>query len=166
MYVFQTFLKNIPFHNNSLEGEYLFFHDFNFGRQVFNSYVFQAFICGPLELVKIQQQVRPECTSATETVRSLVDKTGFKGLTRGLGLTVLREVPAFGLYFSSYEFMVKLKKDSAAWVFTAGGLAGIISWIFTYPIDVVKSRIQADNFGAGLAIPSIFIFSKFVFLRF
>ena len=54
------------------------------------------------------------------------------------------------LYFSSYEYMVRLKKDSAAWVFTVGGLSGIISWIFTYPIDMVKTRLQADTIGAGL----------------
>ena len=32
-------------------------------------------------------------------------------------------------------------------VLTAGGLAGIISWVFNYPVDVVKSRIQADISG-------------------
>ena len=76
-----------------------------------------------------------------------MERSGLKGLSRGLGLTIMREVPAFGLYFSSYEILVKAKKNSTAWVFAAGGFSGIISWIFTYPIDVVKSRIQADNFG-------------------
>ena len=46
--------------------------------------------------------------------------------------------------------MVRLKKDSAAWVFTVGGISGILSWIFTYPIDMVKTRLQADTIGAGL----------------
>ncbi|KAK0169171.1 hypothetical protein PV327_011734 [Microctonus hyperodae] len=27
----------------------------------------------------------------------------------------------------------------------AGGLSGIVSWVFTYPIDVIKSRLQADK---------------------
>ena len=31
---------------------------------------------------------------------------------------------------------------NAAIILTAGGLAGIASWITTYPIDVLKSRIQ------------------------
>jgi len=109
----------------------------------------QALVCGPLELVKIQQQTRSDGKSATETLRSIVDKSGFKGLTRGLGITAMREVPAFGIYFSSYEYMVRLKKDSAAWVFTVGGISGILSWIFTYPIDMVKTRLQADTIGAG-----------------
>lgn len=29
----------------------------------------------------------------------------------------------------------------------AGGLAGTASWVFTYPVDVVKSRLQADTVG-------------------
>lgn len=29
----------------------------------------------------------------------------------------------------------------------AGGMAGILSWIFTYPQDVIKSRLQADGWG-------------------
>ncbi len=31
----------------------------------------------------------------------------------------------------------------------AGGVAGVNSWAFTYPIDVVKSCMQADKMGAG-----------------
>uniref|UniRef100_A0A161MGZ3 Solute carrier family 25 member 45 isoform x2 n=1 Tax=Triatoma infestans TaxID=30076 RepID=A0A161MGZ3_TRIIF len=27
----------------------------------------------------------------------------------------------------------------------AGGLAGIVSWVIAMPLDVIKSRIQADN---------------------
>ena len=38
-------------------------------------------------------------------------------------------------------------EDNTAIVFASGGLAGIISWVFTYPQDVIKSRIQADSFG-------------------
>ena len=28
---------------------------------------------------------------------------------------------------------------------TAGGTAGVLSWMISYPLDVLKSRIQADN---------------------
>ena len=96
-------------------------------------------------------QVRPECTNMSDTVRAIVDTSGYKGLARGLATTVVREVPAFGLYFGTYEWLMQLwpeYKDYNPWVFTAGGLAGVASWIPTYPIDVVKSRLQADKFGA------------------
>lgn len=29
---------------------------------------------------------------------------------------------------------------------TAGGLAGAAFWVFCYPFDVIKSKIQTDNF--------------------
>ena len=29
----------------------------------------------------------------------------------------------------------------------AGGIAGIISWMPTYPFDVIKTRMQGDGFG-------------------
>jgi solute carrier family 25 carnitine/acylcarnitine transporter 20/29 len=94
-------------------------------------------------------QVRDDCNKVSDTIRSIVRHSGIKSLARGLGITVCREVPAFGLYFSSYEILVRQKKNYTAWVFTSGGLAGIISWVFTYPIDVVKTKLQADTFGAS-----------------
>lgn len=27
----------------------------------------------------------------------------------------------------------------------AGGLSGVVSWAFTYPLDVIKTRLQADG---------------------
>ena len=39
--------------------------------------------------------------------------------------------------------------ESTGAVLTAGGLAGIFSWVFTYPQDVIKSRLQADGWGRG-----------------
>ena len=108
---------------------------------------FQAFVASPMELVKTQMQVRPECNKVSDTVKSIVERAGYKGLLRGLGTTIVREVPAVGIYFSSFEVFSKLRQDSEAWIFVSGGLAGIASWVFTYPQDVVKSRLQADAFG-------------------
>lgn len=33
---------------------------------------------------------------------------------------------------------------------TAGGLSGTLSWVVTYPFDVVKSRLQADGMGGEI----------------
>lgn len=29
----------------------------------------------------------------------------------------------------------------------SGGMSGIVSWLSTYPVDVIKSRLQADGVG-------------------
>ena len=42
---------------------------------------------------------------------------------------------------------LRMNPESTAWVFSAGGISGMLSWAFTYPQDVIKSKIQADNLG-------------------
>jgi solute carrier family 25 carnitine/acylcarnitine transporter 20/29 len=77
---------------------------------------------------------------------------GFMSVYRGLNLTILREIPAFSTYFVSYKYFCdqfsptdpQLETSLLAMLF-AGGLAGVSSWVVTYPIDFVKSRIQADG---------------------
>lgn len=34
----------------------------------------------------------------------------------------------------------------------SGGVGGIIFWVITYPIDVIKSRIQVNNEGSILSL--------------
>lgn len=72
-----------------------------------------------------------------------------RGLFQGMAATALRDIPSFGLYFAGYEGMKRAFRrrlgpgyDSVA-SFFAGGLAGMCSWSCVYPIDVVKSVIQA-----------------------
>ena len=100
----------------------------------------------PMELIKTQMQVCGK-QGITEAVGHIYNKAGLGGLARGLGITFTREVPAFGVYFGSYELMIRQFGDSTPVVLTGGGVAGILSWVLTYPQDVIKSRLQADGFG-------------------
>eukprot|EP00092_Neocalanus_flemingeri_P074775 GFUD01092532.1.p1 GENE.GFUD01092532.1~~GFUD01092532.1.p1 ORF type:complete len:343 (-),score=50.56 GFUD01092532.1:225-1253(-) len=101
-----------------------------------------------MELIKTQMQVCGQ-NGIGDAVKTIYTNGGLKGLGRGFGITVLREVPAFGVYFGSYEVMLRKFGDSTPVILTAGGIAGILSWVFTYPQDVIKSRLQADGFGAN-----------------
>ena len=57
------------------------------------------------------------------------------------------------VFFSSYEFGMRLfvsEKDLTNQVpilasFLSGGFSGMFSWLFTYPIDYVKTLIQSDS---------------------
>ena len=60
----------------------------------------------PMELVKTQMQVCGQ-DSISGCVRTIQRAAGAGGLARGAGLTVAREVPAFGIYFGSYEVMIR-----------------------------------------------------------
>eukprot|EP00029_Vermamoeba_vermiformis_P012688 TRINITY_DN7588_c0_g1_i1.p1 TRINITY_DN7588_c0_g1~~TRINITY_DN7588_c0_g1_i1.p1 ORF type:complete len:157 (+),score=16.00 TRINITY_DN7588_c0_g1_i1:385-855(+) len=76
--------------------------------------------------------------------------SGLRGIFNGLSATLIRDVPGFGIYFGSYEYFrsVLANKDGelSPWrQITAGGLAGMISWGFAHPPDVVKTRVQAQS---------------------
>lgn len=108
----------------------------------------QTAIVSPMELIKTQMQVCGQ-SDIQGAVSNIFQKAGLKGLCRGLAITATREVPAFAVYFSSYELIIRNLGDSTAMILIGGGLAGVFSWIFTYPQDVIKSRLQADSFGAN-----------------
>ena len=38
--------------------------------------------------------------------------------------------------------------ESQATFIAAGGIAGIFSWLVSFPQDVIKTRLQADHFGS------------------
>uniref|UniRef100_A0A6P4EEJ3 Mitochondrial basic amino acids transporter-like n=1 Tax=Drosophila rhopaloa TaxID=1041015 RepID=A0A6P4EEJ3_DRORH len=54
----------------------------------------------------------------------------------------------FSAYFVSFEFMMRqVETPNVLYTLTAGGLAGMSSWLACYPIDVVKTHMQADGLG-------------------
>ncbi len=70
---------------------------------------------------------------------------------RGMTPTILRELPGFSVYITSYTAMCdKMTKEgedlcSVPAMLMAGGIAGMLSWMVNIPVDIVKSRMQADN---------------------
>jgi hypothetical protein len=87
----------------------------------------------------------------------VVRTEGLRGIFRGLGTTICREVPGFGTYFLAYEFLTRSSGEngesglplSTVHMLLAGGFSGSLSWVFTYPIDVVKTRLQVDGKGGA-----------------
>lgn len=52
----------------------------------------------------------------------------------------------FSSYFVAYETLMEHYPNANAFhTLMAGGLAGTFSWLISFPIDVVKSRLQADG---------------------
>lgn len=113
----------------------------------------QSIICSPMELVKTRLQLQDNLPKGAfkykgpmECMRHIWRIEGFRGAFRGLGITAARDMPGFSSYFISYELMVRSVADpSPFYILMAGGSAGTISWLLTFPIDVVKSRLQADG---------------------
>ncbi|KAL2927998.1 Mitochondrial arginine transporter BAC2 [Bienertia sinuspersici] len=120
----------------------------------------QSLILSPVELLKIRLQLKqtPHLGSTTEKGPTTLAKTilkteGLRGLYRGLTITVLRDAPAHGLYFWTYEYVRemlhpgcrKTGQETLTTMLVAGGLAGVASWVSCYPLDVIKTRLQAQT---------------------
>jgi solute carrier family 25 carnitine/acylcarnitine transporter 20/29 len=103
-----------------------------------------AFLITPFDHLKIQRQIqaqqaqeykKPKCTPFT--INRLF--TNPKQLFRGLTLTILRESIAIPAYFLTFDYMYY---QCHIHPFFSGGIAGINSWLLTYPLDTLKSRRQ------------------------
>ncbi|KAF8270714.1 mitochondrial carrier domain-containing protein [Lactarius quietus] len=119
----------------------------------------------PIELIKTQQQKRQQRLSADGRARVASARTvaahifragGVRALYRGLSATILRDVGGFGMYFYGYEATLRvcapgdvlqetlaLAHRSWAALLLAGGAAGVLGWVVTFPFDVLKTRMQA-----------------------
>ncbi|XP_076868089.1 solute carrier family 25 member 45 isoform X2 [Brachyhypopomus gauderio] len=121
----------------------------------------QVLVAAPVDLVKVRLQNltegRPERYRAKyrgpmHCLAVIVREDGLRGMFRGAGALILRDVPCFGLYFLPYEFTCRLlteegKEPSTSAVLVAGGIAGVITWGCATPMDVMKARLQMS--GAG-----------------
>ncbi|XP_028771740.1 mitochondrial arginine transporter BAC2-like [Neltuma alba] len=119
----------------------------------------QSTIVSPVELVKIRLQLQSKgpltesYKGPLSVTRKIWNGEGLRGIFRGLGITVLRDAPGHGVYFWTYEYMKeqlhpgcrKTSQESLSTMLIAGGLAGVVSWIGSYPFDVIKTRLQAQT---------------------
>ena len=122
----------------------------------------QCVICCPMELAKtrLQMQGTGERKSTRKLYKNSLDclariynREGVRGINRGMVTTLIRETPGFGVYFLTYDVLTRAigcEPDAPFMIpklLFAGGMSGIASWLSTYPVDVIKSRLQADGVG-------------------
>lgn len=115
-------------------------------------------VTAPVEQLRILSQSSTQSTSLSETVKKIYQSRGFAGLYRGVTITLLREVQAYGVWFMTYEYLLEQIKKTRGYnhrneittpeLLFSGALAGNALWLSSYPLDVIKSNIQSDKFGA------------------
>ncbi|XP_041858752.1 solute carrier family 25 member 45 [Melanotaenia boesemani] len=127
--------------------------------QVFSAGCFsglvQVLICAPIDLVKVRLQGQTTAARYRGPIHCMaviLKEEGPRGLFRGGVALALRDVPCYGLYFLPYEVIRKAltetsKEPGAFAILMAGGVAGVVTWAFATPMDVVKARLQMS--GAG-----------------
>ena len=116
-----------------------------------------AFVASPVELVRIKLQAQKKgsnkFTGSVQTLKYLYNHHGISGVFQGLNSTILREVPAYFIYFGVYEGLMQRAVKTYGGrdqiplykISIFGALAGCCLWAGIFPLDVIKSRIQADT---------------------
>ncbi|KAJ5597389.1 hypothetical protein N7537_007473 [Penicillium hordei] len=110
-------------------------------------------ISSPTEFIKCRAQLdrRPE-VSSWAVAKDIFRTRGWRGLYFGGGITSARDSIGYGFYFWSYElckrFMTSDDDDShqaALKILLCGGIAGVVTWGSVFPLDMVKTRLQAQT---------------------
>jgi len=113
-----------------------------------------SLVYSPIDLIKVRTQMSMERghqrKKPLQIIKQIYTEEGLGGFTRGLGATILREVPSMALYFGLYTSLKQLLTPSNGHIpvwgqILAGGTAGAMSWASIYPIDVVKTRLQTTS---------------------
>ncbi|KAH8514345.1 hypothetical protein H0E87_007253 [Populus deltoides] len=92
----------------------------------------QSIILSPVELIKIRLQLQ------NRSHANLQEAASPKG-PLGVAKSILKTEGLKGMYRG------KNGQESVRTMLTAGGLAGVASWLCCYPLDVVKTRLQAQS---------------------
>ncbi|CRL06506.1 CLUMA_CG019481, isoform A [Clunio marinus] len=122
--------------------------------------IFTTSVMAPGERIKCLLQVQQgsggeqKYKGMIDCARQLYKEGGIRSVYKGSLATLLRDVPASGMYFLTYEFIKKKVAESApkdkpqsktremTGTIFAGGMAGIANWSIGMPQDVLKSRLQ------------------------
>ncbi|KFW77679.1 Mitochondrial glutamate carrier 1, partial [Manacus vitellinus] len=105
-------------------------------------------------VVKVEPVVETR-TTATQITRELLRSKGIAGLYKGLGATLLRDVPFSIVYFPLFANLNKLgQKDPNVKApfyvsFLSGCVAGSTAAVAVNPCDVIKTRLQSLQRGVN-----------------
>lgn len=123
-----------------------------------------TFIC-PLELIRTKMQsVQLSYREVGAAIKSSVRNDGILSMMRGLGPSLLRDIPFSGIYWFIYEmsksrWLQHSGNDTLHFLeaFSSGALAGSTAAVITLPFDVIKTHRQielGENFVHGKQVTS------------
>lgn len=111
-------------------------------------------VSAPSEFIKCRAQLAVDGQMSSYGVfKDTWKHGGIRGLYYGGTITALRDSFGYGWYFFSYELTKRLLlsrqadpfiSPTAAEVLISGGIAGVITWVSIYPLDVIKTRLQTQ----------------------
>ena len=96
-------------------------------------------------------------TRQTTPFSAYIEKEKLSTFYRGWTATLFREVPGYGIYFTTYEYLKNNTKDMKPYhTLLYGGMSGLAAWLFIYPSDPPKTLMQDKNIGLKDAIKIIY----------
>ncbi|VVT46150.1 uncharacterized protein SAPINGB_P001071 [Magnusiomyces paraingens] len=114
----------------------------------------------PAEVIKQRAQASQFSSSVGAFKAILSNQSGegvFRGLYRGWGSTILREIPFTAIQFPLYEYLKKTRAKalnvesvSPAEGAIAGSIAGGFAAALTTPLDVIKTRLMLNKTPIGI----------------
>jgi len=108
---------------------------------------FSAVAICPAEVLKVRLQTRTTRATPWNVAREVIHESGPRGLFRGLGPLLMRDVPFYFLFFGAMEtFWDKIAPAESDytlfWSAVGGGFGGSLAWAVVFPFDVAKTRQQ------------------------
>ena len=104
----------------------------------------------PLALIKVRQQVgKSWLVDNGGGLRSALSMAQFRELYKGTTATFFRSWGMLGTFFILHDYSVRKFPDLVnaplAGPFIKGGICATIGWVVAWPMETVKSRMQADT---------------------
>ncbi|KAJ1384278.1 Mitochondrial carrier protein [Sesbania bispinosa] len=124
----------------------------------------------PLDLVRTRLAAQRSAVyyrGISHAFNTICREEGFLGLYKGLGATLLGVGPSIAISFSVYESLRSFWKsqrpdDSTVMVSLAcGSLSGIASSSATFPLDLVRRRMQLEGAGGRARVYNTSLFGTF-----
>ncbi|XP_036847495.2 solute carrier family 25 member 47 isoform X4 [Manis javanica] len=95
----------------------------------------------------------PKYRGPLHCLATVAREEGLRGLYKGSSALLFRDSHSFATYFLSYAILCEWltptghSQPGVSGVLVAGGCAGVLAWAVATPMDVIKSRLQADGQG-------------------
>ena len=112
-------------------------------------------IAYPLDLIRTRLAAQSEKVlyeGALDAVMKITREEGLVGLYRGLGATLLQVTPSLGINYAAYEtarskYMKYMDETqpTISMSLTCGSVAGLVSSTATFPLDLVRRRLQLQG---------------------
>lgn len=132
-------IKAVAFATNSITLNYV---EINFGSlssttalllAACNAGFVTSFLVTPIERIKVMMQASKAYNNEISCLKVILQTEGVGGLfARGLGTTLGREIPSYGIYFFIYGFLSQLaflKSLGSLAPLIFGALSGMASWL-------------------------------------